>query len=416
MGLSVLIGILLILIALIFGNVSGIGGTSIIVPALLVNFSLDLLEASALANFLICISFTIQYCFNFHERHPHKNKPIIDYDTISLIVPSALLGAKVSIIIHDTFPHTALIGLLSLISVMLAWDLYKQRKSLYSEATVIPAEDDFNLSIISGSSNGSEFLLESKAPEQVKAMLKYIEEREATVIPLKRALMMLLLLMVFMITTAVEGGRNFPSLLGFPPCSASFWATICFFAVTCVVFVCINAHDITRFNQQKDELGYKIHSNEVVWTWCKIGNCSFYGFFAGVFSVIFGTGGGMIIAPVLVRFKQRPETVASTSGFFVMFTSAASMATLAYEGEWELYRVILMAIASVASSLFSLYTVNKIIERYGNPAQVLYIMMMLVLINGIGIAIAVLYYFVLRFGSVFAPDLWDFHNFCDRLS
>ena len=73
---------------------------------------------------MIFISFIIQYCFTFKDRHPNDCRPIVDYDTASLILPSALLGVKFGVIINETIPDPLLICLLFGFLINLAYMLY----------------------------------------------------------------------------------------------------------------------------------------------------------------------------------------------------------------------------------------------------------------------------------------------------
>ena len=95
-------------IASTIAALAGIGGGGLLVPlyVLIMNFEADL--ASPLSSAAIMggsiVGFII-YCQRWHERYPAIQRPLIDYETIALLIPALLAGVMIGTILCKVHPR-----------------------------------------------------------------------------------------------------------------------------------------------------------------------------------------------------------------------------------------------------------------------------------------------------------------------
>lgn len=412
MALVEIISSVLITIAIVFGNIAGVGGAGMIVPVLLLGFSLEILQASALSNFLICVGFILRFYFNYYDRHPTKNKPVIDYDTASLMLPASLLGTKFGVIVHDIFPRSVLFILLTVTLLYLAYSSYVSGKKLSEAEDRETKEEKASQMVALTYVAGDDFNSSANLLDSNKTRIREIEEEEARRIPPKKTVLMLVLFLLMMVSIAIEGSQSLPSLVGIKLCSSGYWASFFAYIVICALMVYINARDINALAMEKRLLGLKLTEDDVDWTWPKIMEYSMYGLVAGILSAIFGIGGGMILSSVLVQLGMLPEVVTATCGLFVLFTTGAAFAVLWYEGYWIASYGVALGIVSVLSSILSVWVFNGIIKKLGKPSILVYIMSGVILVSGVVLGFVGFYQDYVEYGTLLSKEAWSFHSYC----
>ncbi len=90
----------------------------------------------------------------------------------------------------------------------------------------------------------------------------------------------------------------------------------------------------------------------------------------GVFSGMLGVGGSILMTPILVSFMGFPLKKASAVGlFYVMFTSVAAFATLAWLGLVNFQAGAVMALSSLVGIMLGIALLNRV--KVGRYKQVL---------------------------------------------
>jgi uncharacterized membrane protein YfcA len=115
-------------------NIAGIGGGGVAIPIIMATFVFTTKPAIAISSFSIFLTTLARFFMNFKERHPEKhNVVVIDYDLVTIMMPTTLAGAQVGAIILVTFPSliiqvilTAMLGLLSVQSTFKAIEITKK--------------------------------------------------------------------------------------------------------------------------------------------------------------------------------------------------------------------------------------------------------------------------------------------------
>ena len=75
-------------------NIAGIGGGGVSIPIIMLFFSFTSKPSIAISSFAIFVTTLVRFIYNFKEQHPEKdNAVVIDYDLVSIMMPTTLAGA-----------------------------------------------------------------------------------------------------------------------------------------------------------------------------------------------------------------------------------------------------------------------------------------------------------------------------------
>lgn len=98
-------GIVTFAIVMALSNVAGVGGGGVAIPIIMAMFKFTTKPAIAISSFSIFLTTLLRFIINFRERHPEKSRVVvIDYDLVSIMMPTTLAGAQIGAFILVTFP------------------------------------------------------------------------------------------------------------------------------------------------------------------------------------------------------------------------------------------------------------------------------------------------------------------------
>lgn len=100
------IGTILVCLGLLIAASGGIGGGGILVPLFILIFGFGPKHAVALSNFCILATSITNMVLNLPKRHPHANRPLVDWDLILVMEPLTMGGA---VSINFVFPTVSVI-------------------------------------------------------------------------------------------------------------------------------------------------------------------------------------------------------------------------------------------------------------------------------------------------------------------
>ena len=86
-------GIVLVSLGLVIAASGGIGGGGILVPLFILVFGFSPKHAIPLSNFTIVGSSITNMVLNITKRHPHADRPLVDWDLIMVMEPVTMIGA-----------------------------------------------------------------------------------------------------------------------------------------------------------------------------------------------------------------------------------------------------------------------------------------------------------------------------------
>ena len=130
-----------------FTNTGGLGGAGIIVPVMMGLFRFDAKNAIALSNFSAPCSGVVRYISNLGQPHPLKSGKgvLVDYNIITLMLPSAIIGASIGSIVNLVLPGPVILAIFILVTSFAAYVALRKfcalRDSEINNAKVNPIED-----------------------------------------------------------------------------------------------------------------------------------------------------------------------------------------------------------------------------------------------------------------------------------
>ena len=83
-------------------NACGVGGGGIVIPFLMIFFSIPIKECVPIVNFFGFIAGLTRFILNYKMKHPKKrHRLVIDYELVSLTLPISLMGTLLGIKIGE---------------------------------------------------------------------------------------------------------------------------------------------------------------------------------------------------------------------------------------------------------------------------------------------------------------------------
>ena len=97
-----IIGLFVIVLALCFTNIGGLGGGGILVPVFIGLFKFDTRTSVALSSSSFATNSMVRLPFHWTKHHPLKNGSgtKIDYNISAIMVPGIVVGSTLGVIIN----------------------------------------------------------------------------------------------------------------------------------------------------------------------------------------------------------------------------------------------------------------------------------------------------------------------------
>ena len=98
-------GIIVFALIMALSNVAGIGGSELAIPMVMAMFHFTTKPAIAITSFSIFLTTLGRFIMNFKQAHPEKKNCVsIDYDLVSIMMPTTLAGTQIGALILISFP------------------------------------------------------------------------------------------------------------------------------------------------------------------------------------------------------------------------------------------------------------------------------------------------------------------------
>mmetsp|Transcript_3212 Transcript_3212/g.4700 ORF Transcript_3212/g.4700 Transcript_3212/m.4700 type:complete len:425 (+) Transcript_3212:1007-2281(+) len=330
----------------------GIGGGGILVPILILVMGFSPKHAIPLSNVTVLGGAIANTLLNSRKRHPHADRPLVDWDLILVMEPLTIAGALVGAFLNKLLPEQLLAIMLVILLSFTAYNTLKKAIKMYkietkllqqqqinsneSELTRMAKQqhnddddhhhddDDDDLATESLLQNmelqeGEEFpaiVNKNSNEEELKALLK-----EESTTPIPNIKMLVIMFIVVLIINVLKGGGAFRSPLGIRCGSTSFWAAnLLNFLWIFAVSLYARSYLIKRYHL-KARLQYKYVEGDIQWddraTIVYPIICCLAGFFAGMF----GVGGGIVKGPLMLAMGVHPAVSSASSACMILFTS-----------------------------------------------------------------------------------------------
>lgn len=335
---------ILAFLATLLAASGGIGGGGLLVPLFILveDFEADL--ASPLSSATITGGAIVGYCMysvRWHPLFPAVQRPLIDYETVLIILPSLLMGTMIGTIFDKILPlwfiMTMLFLLLGFTTIRTCRKGIQALQQDSENKELVRTDDD---SEIDGEITGTRF-------------------------PTKTLVMIVVLwLLVFFIALFKGGGNNVPSIIPGVECNnAPYWImqVVCW-VLLIVMFIFIR-HQVLNHGEGGLD-------GDIVWTPVNSVTLPMICLPCGIFAGLLGVGGGMVVGPLLLELGARHATVSATSTFTVLVTASSSAAQFVVMGKLPITYAIFFAITGGLGTLCGQILVERIIKAYNSTSIV----------------------------------------------
>ncbi len=112
-------------------NIGGIGGNAIALPILILLGHYRTSEAIAIGNVIMFFSSLTRFLVSCRKKHPFKDKNIVDFNFVMVMMPMGLFGTTLGIFLSETFPEAVLVILLTGFLFLIVYEVYKRTYLLY---------------------------------------------------------------------------------------------------------------------------------------------------------------------------------------------------------------------------------------------------------------------------------------------
>eukprot|EP01126_Amoeba_proteus_P038054 TRINITY_DN3952_c0_g1_i1.p1 TRINITY_DN3952_c0_g1~~TRINITY_DN3952_c0_g1_i1.p1 ORF type:complete len:500 (+),score=67.78 TRINITY_DN3952_c0_g1_i1:75-1574(+) len=395
-GSDVATGILLVLFSAIAAS-SGTGGGGLLVALFIALENFTTAQAIPLSKASILGSAVANAFYNFFQRHPEVDKPLIDFDLIGYLEPPVLLGTVIGVYLVKLLPSWLVLVLLVILlgytayrTITKGMSLWKKESAQMEKSTQILIPD-----VSEANSPGRRFVLDSDPINEdnllynnslISAELHQILEDEKRV-PWLKLLSFLLVWAVVFIVAILKGGEGKKSPVGITCGTVGYWLLVCSLVPFVIIYIAIFGHVIERDYRLKVRLSYPFLESDIQWNRRLLFKLPFICVIAGIAAGLFGIGSGMIIGPILLTMNVHPRVSAAVSAFMILFTASSTTIQFAIFGMLQYDYALCFGILAFAGALIGQFGVSWILKKYNKTSIVVFILAFIIVAGAIALAV-----------------------------
>jgi len=320
-------GLVLIVIVAGLANTGGIGGGTLLTSILIMFFYYTENQSLAIVYGLVFGGSLGNFINIVGRRDAKTKKPLINYDLALLCMPTMVLGTTVGVILgRMVAPIVIILGII-LVTTFTLLKVFKKAKKQYADETrekhskyvpFVNSDGDFNHErLVTVSDSGDQ----GEIDPQVADILK----RERKLFPKSKYGILIGLLFIVMILSLFRGSNNFDSIIGLSYCGVGYWGIYILTLVFCLVIFFFNLSILKKNMKAKEHFHHEVAQGDFELNDESTKKLTSLSGIAGVLAGLLGIGGGMVMNPTLLSMGIPSQTVAATSGFFVVQTSFISL-------------------------------------------------------------------------------------------
>jgi uncharacterized membrane protein YfcA len=343
-------GLFATILGLLVAAGGGIGGGGILVPINILIFGFSPKHAIPLSNVTVLAGALANSAVFVWKRHPHTDRPLIDWDLILAMEPLTIAGAHVGAYLNKILPEVLLTLLLVLLLSLTAYTSLEKAVQLYRAETAVMRSSQSELTLLAQKQqlqdddddddddeqetveeDTSESLktalipvaLDEPAPRtrEQEQLLAAFMERERQTFPVENIRILLTLFIVVLVVNIFKGGGAFPSPLGITCGSTTFWMVNAFILVW-IAGVAVHArHYLLEKNRLKHKCGYVHVPGDIEWDDTTTVKYPLLCCLAGLCAGMFGIGGGIVKGPLMLAMGVHPAVGSASSACMILFTS-----------------------------------------------------------------------------------------------
>ncbi|KAJ8610354.1 hypothetical protein CTAYLR_003889 [Chrysophaeum taylorii] len=387
MGTRDWVGIGCAILGLMIAAGGGIGGGGMLVPIYVLVMGFEPKFAIPLSNFTVLGGAITNVCMNAAKRHPHADRPLVDWDLLLLMEPQTLAGALVGGFVNKLAPEFLLTVMLVVLLALTSERTLKKGLKLYKNES--EAKRVAQLSAIAEAeaaavaAEATEALLEDETKEEEKDVeaqrakdasssseLAAIVEEEKQAAPGWKVAVLLGMFLLIVSINLAKGGGAFPSPLGIACGSKGFWlATALMFASLLAISLSVRDYLVKR-TLAKDKLGYEYVAGDFRWDASATLKYPSICFFAGMCGGLFGIGGGIVNGPLMLELGVLPQVASATTACMILLTSTTAATTFLVFGLVQLDYAANLFWVGVGATAVGQLGMSYLIKKSGRSSYV----------------------------------------------
>ena len=115
-------------------SVGGIGGGGLVIPLAIGCWGFSTIEAVAISNSTVFLGAVLRFLgFSIHEKHPHADRTVVDYNIAAIMMPTILLGSFSGFYLSAMLPETVTMAFLTLILFYMTYKSYKKMRAMFAK-------------------------------------------------------------------------------------------------------------------------------------------------------------------------------------------------------------------------------------------------------------------------------------------
>nr|XP_010923986.1 sulfite exporter TauE/SafE family protein 5 [Elaeis guineensis] len=372
---------ILCFIAASVSSAGGIGGGSLYLPILNLVAGLDLKSATSYTALMVTTgSFSnVLYNILFASAGPRGNS-LINYDICLLLEPCMLLGVSIGVLCNLMFPDWLITVLFA---AFLACSTYKTCTSGFKRWKLETEEVRRGEASRLEGAGGEE---DEKGMEE--PLLGRGAEDGVLRIPWKDVAVLILIWLSFCVLHVLLGYDNGKGVINVRPCGVAYWLITLSQIPLAIAFTTYILHDMKKKKSQyqsRQQINGKGAVADAGIEALPIVVFPPAALLTGVFSGIFGIGGGLVINPMLLQIGLPPQNTAATTIFMVLFS--ASMSTVQYVilGMKGIYQATIYAMVCFVASAIGLAILERAVEKSGRVSLIVFMVSMVMALSLVSI-------------------------------
>jgi uncharacterized membrane protein YfcA len=372
-----IIGYILIFLVSALANSAGVGGGPIMTPILVCLFCFNTHTAIPLSQVTVFGGALLAVGMKIPNRHPTRDRPLINYQLIMLVQAPLLFGTAFGAIINTILPSWLIELLLTMMIVVMCYKTLKKGLSLYKvESRHILEEKLLDRSSTENSSSPESEIAYNTLPSLDLNNTKHLEsiiESEKRMIPIKEITITFGVWLVIVVYTFLRGGVV-PSIIGVQKCSAAYFGLSIGFVFILFVIFLLTLYIIIKDTKIKEEQNYDWDEYDIRWTMEKAIKFGVTVMIVGFLSSMIGISGGSFLIPVILLYGIRPEQAAATSSLMIFFISSTAILQFVSLNLVHPEYGIAMLLVGIAGSFTGIRVLKRVTDRVKRPSSILFIL------------------------------------------
>ena len=328
----------------------GIGGGGMLVPIYIIVLGFQPKYAIPLSNVTVLGGAITNVVFAWPKRHPHADRPLIDWDLILVMQPMQLVGALLGGFINKMAPEllltvmlVVLLGLTAESTLKKALKMYKKESAAIaaaaarkeSELTALSKESAKDVEQAEGTGLLDDTDDEPGARDKkrdggdlddidaaaLKSELDGILREEAQAAPAWKLQLLAAMFAAIIAINVLKGGGSTPSIVGVACGTAPFWGlTLSMLGLLVYVGHYVREYLLAQ-TARKARVGYKYVEGDIVWDAKGTIKYPLICIGAGMCAGLFGIGGGIVTGPLMLELGVHPKVAGASTATMILLTA-----------------------------------------------------------------------------------------------